>query len=53
MVSWGSKYNCTDCGRAITHPGTCADCLVDNNPVPGKLIKDLKRRKTDKKAKRK
>ena len=38
------KYNCTDCGKAMSYAGTCADCLIKNKPVPEKLIKDLKKK---------
>ena len=50
MATWSSGYECTDCGKEIKHPGTCADCLVENQPVPQKLDKDIRkgRRKGDK-----
>ena len=51
MTTWSSGFQCTDCGREITYKGTCPDCLVKNQPVPEKLIRDIKksgRRKDDK-----
>lgn len=50
MATWSSGYTCTDCGREIARPGTCADCLIKNQPVPAKLKRDINkgRRKGDK-----
>lgn len=53
MGTWHSGHNCTDCGREINRPGTCADCMITNQPVPEKLIKDLKDSKQRKEGKRK
>ena len=43
MATWADDYNCTDCGRGMSAPGTCTDCLVKNQPVPEKLQEDLKK----------
>ena len=38
-----AEHACTDCGKPISYPGTCPDCLVRNQPVPEKLIKDIQK----------
>lgn len=43
MNTWADDYHCTDCGNGMTRPGTCADCLVKNQPVPEKLKEDLEK----------
>ena len=43
MATWADPYTCTDCGRGMSHAGTCSDCLVKNQPVPEKLQKDLQK----------
>lgn len=43
MATWADDHRCTDCGKGIPYAGTCADCLVKNQPVPEKLKEDLKR----------
>lgn len=25
-------YRCTDCGKPLSRPGTCAACIVENQP---------------------
>jgi len=34
-------YRCSDCGKPMNRPGTCTDCLIKDQPVPEKLLKDL------------
>jgi hypothetical protein len=29
----------------MNRPGTCADCLIKNRPVPDKLLKALRKKK--------
>lgn len=40
-----NNYTCTECGRSMDRPGTCSDCLIVNQPVPQKLLDDLKGKK--------
>jgi NMD protein affecting ribosome stability and mRNA decay len=44
-VTWNRTYTCSDCGKKISYEGTCPDCLIDNQPVPEKLLKDIKKGK--------
>jgi DNA-directed RNA polymerase subunit RPC12/RpoP len=52
MATWSSGYECTDCGKEISSPGTCADCLIKNQPVPQQRDKDNKGRRKEDKVKR-
>ena len=38
-----AQHTCTDCGKPIGYLGTCPDCLVKNQPVPQKLVGDIKK----------
>lgn len=39
------KFRCSDCGKPMDREGTCADCMIANQPVPDKLLEDLKKGK--------
>lgn len=43
MNTWADQYHCTDCGNGIPAPGTCADCLIKNQPVPERLKEDIEK----------
>jgi DNA-directed RNA polymerase subunit RPC12/RpoP len=50
MVSWVG-YRCSDCGKDVDQPGTCADCIAAHRKAAEKMREDLA--KQDKKGKRK
>lgn len=43
-----TQNRCTDCGKPISYKGTCPDCLIKNQPVPSKLVKDPRKKRKGK-----
>ena len=50
MATWAGPYYCTDCGEPQDQAGTCQQCLVENQPVPERLKRDLVKQPRDRRS---